>query len=99
MVLTTTTFPVRAIVGRVVGMKVEGGAGGVLLCSVDEDGVTVVVDNVVAISSVVIVGRMVGRWVPMSPGIVSVGSLVSTLSTVPIPTISDGRSQLISASN
>jgi len=94
---------VRATVGRVVGTKVEAGVGSVvLLCSVD-DGIVaiVVVDNVVlVISSVVkVVDRRVGRWVPMSVATVSVGSLVSTLSTVPIPTISDGRSQVMSASN
>jgi len=83
-------------------MKVEDDAGGVvLLCSVDDGIVAIVVDNVVlVISSVVeVVDRTVERWVPISVATVSVGSFVSTLSTVPIPTISDGRSHIISASN
>lgn len=83
-------------------MKVEGGAGGaVLLSSVVDDTVTVVVENVVlvTISVVEIVGRIVDGKLPMSPAMVSVGSLVSTLSTVPIPTISGTRSQFISTSN
>jgi hypothetical protein len=64
VVLTTTTFPVRAAVGRGdVGTKVDGDVGG-LLCSVD-DGIViviVVVENVeLEISSVVtVVGRMLG---------------------------------------
>jgi len=81
VVLTTTTFPVRAAVGRGVGTNgVDGDADNVgLLCSVDDDGiVTVVVENVLEISSVVtVVGRMLGMWLSTSAGIVSVGSLVS----------------------